>query len=239
MRRTLAGSGRRPISIPVLTAAVRASLREDPGLFQPVAAHFATEAALVAAYRELRDPSPAALDALAASGVRAADVIRLHRATRARLVPDWYDEEDLMVAAVDALSAREVEQVQEGIGAVVVYLPQRLSRATRLRCSPGWRQRRTSWSSPASPETSGPTPRSCRRRSGSVWSSRVIPVGPGRQQRSQQWLRRRTRFFTASDADEEVREAVRAVVDAAPRRHAARPCGHPARQPRAVRPPRP
>ena len=62
---TLAGQGRRPVSTPVLAAAVRAELAEDPGLFAPVAEHPATESALVATYRELRDLSPGALDALA------------------------------------------------------------------------------------------------------------------------------------------------------------------------------
>ena len=63
---SLAATGRRPVSTPVLTAAVRASLTDQPGLFTPVADHPATEAALVAAYRELRDLSSDALDKLAA-----------------------------------------------------------------------------------------------------------------------------------------------------------------------------
>src|SRR5207237_3249628 len=61
----LAGAGRRPVSTPVLAAALRAVLADTPGVFAPVAAHPATETALVAAYRELRDCSEAALDAVA------------------------------------------------------------------------------------------------------------------------------------------------------------------------------
>lgn len=68
----LAGTGRRPVSTPVIAAALRAALTADPGLFAPVAAHPATESALVDTYRELRDVSPQALDALAATGERAA-----------------------------------------------------------------------------------------------------------------------------------------------------------------------
>src|SRR6188472_1506304 len=95
----LAGQGKRPVSTPVLAAAMRAELAADPGLFGPVAEHPATESALVATYRELRDLSPAALDALAAASARAAEVVRIHRATRARLEPAWSDEEDLLAAA--------------------------------------------------------------------------------------------------------------------------------------------
>ena len=75
----LAGQGRRPVSTPVLAAAVRAELAAQPGLFAPVAVHPATESALVSAYRELRDISEAGLDALAACSARAREVVRIHR----------------------------------------------------------------------------------------------------------------------------------------------------------------
>src|SRR4051812_15546342 len=67
----LAGAGRRPVSTPVIAAAIRAALAEQPGLFAPVAGHPATESALVASYRELRELSRGALDAVAATGARA------------------------------------------------------------------------------------------------------------------------------------------------------------------------
>ncbi len=121
----LAADGRRPVSTPVIGAAMRSALSDEPGIFAPVAAHPATETALIGAYRELRDLSPDALDALAAQSRRAADVVRLQRAARQQLEPAWYDEEDLLDAAVAALvddrSAAE-------LGSVVVYLPQRISR---------------------------------------------------------------------------------------------------------------
>src|SRR5688500_15563194 len=49
----LAGTKRRPVSTPVIAAALRTVLTADPGVFAPVAQHPATEAALVAAFREL------------------------------------------------------------------------------------------------------------------------------------------------------------------------------------------
>jgi ATP-dependent helicase/nuclease subunit B len=78
----LAGAGRRPVSTPVIAASLRAALVENPGIFAPVSDHAATETALVAAYRELRDLSPGALDSLARRSKRAADVVRLHRMAR-------------------------------------------------------------------------------------------------------------------------------------------------------------
>ena len=91
-----------------------------------MAGHAATETALIAAYRELRDLSEGALDALARRSERAGDVVRLHRAARARLISDWYDEEDLIDSAIEALRADG--SATAGLGAVVVHLPERLSR---------------------------------------------------------------------------------------------------------------
>ncbi len=100
----LAGQRKRPVSTPVLAAAMRAELAINPGLFEPVKQHPATESALVSTYRELRDLSPAALDALGASSDRAQEVVRLHRAARAQLETAWSDEEDLLVTAAGLAS---------------------------------------------------------------------------------------------------------------------------------------
>lgn len=212
----LAGAGRRPVSTPVLAAAVRRALAADPGLFAAVAEHPATESALVASYRELRDVPSAALDAVAATGRRAADVVRIHRAARAVLVDDWYDEEDLMASAVARLAADGGGP--SGLGTVVIYLPQvvtlhaaGLLRAVaerapvhviagvtggsdadsdvltslgRLALDPG----------PGGPATPSPGGRRVRP---------TLPVSPST-----------TRIASASDADDEVRAAVRAVMDA-------------------------
>jgi hypothetical protein len=103
-----AQAGRRPVSTPVIAVALRAVLTENSGIFSAVAGHPATEAALVAAYRELRDLSPDALTRLAATSERAAEVVRIHRAARARLEATYYDEEDLLDAAVLALDSDRV-----------------------------------------------------------------------------------------------------------------------------------
>ena len=124
--RRLAATGRRPVSTPVLAAAMRTALAGQPGMFAPVAGHAATETALIAAYQELRDLSGPALDALAARSERAADVVRLHTTARDILEPAFYDEEDLLDAATATLREDPVEAAR--LGAVIVYLPERLSR---------------------------------------------------------------------------------------------------------------
>lgn len=115
---TLAAAGRRPTSPPLITAAVRAVLKEAPGVFAPVADHPSTEQALAAAHRELRAVPDAALDAVAACSPRAFDVVRIHRSVRERLFNSWYDEEDLLVAAADAVNSGLVSDT----GPVIVHL---------------------------------------------------------------------------------------------------------------------
>ncbi|MBI2709441.1 MAG: PD-(D/E)XK nuclease family protein [Actinobacteria bacterium] len=203
---TLAGEGRRPVSTPVVTAAVRRALRDGAGVFAAVAEHPATEAALVSAYRELRDLSDGARRAVGAQSRRAADVVRLHDATRAALAPGWYDEQDLMATATRHVAAGAARH----LGRVVVHLPERLSRhaALLLRAVADAGEvvviAGTTGQAGADAEVAsslerlgldlGPPP------AGSLIGSVVAPG--------------RTRIVTTSDADEEVRAAVRAVVDA-------------------------
>ena len=122
----LAGAGRRPVSTPVIAAALRTALEADPGMFAPVAEHPATEMALVQAYRELRDVSPEACELLSSESERASDVVRLHAAARRLLEEEFSDEEDLIGAALEVLGSDQAHRL--GLGSVVVYLPQRLSR---------------------------------------------------------------------------------------------------------------
>ena len=121
----LAAAGRRPVSNPVMAAALRRALREGPGVFGPVAQHAATEEALVAAAVELADLSSGALDALATTSPRAADVVRLFRRARAQLAAGWYDEADLVQSARAAL--RSGDGLGD-VGHLVIHLPQDLTR---------------------------------------------------------------------------------------------------------------
>jgi len=121
----LAAAGRRPVSTAVIAAAVRRVLIEDPGIFAPVREHPSTEEALVNSYRELSELRPASLDTLAATGTRAAEVVRVRRAVRAAVEATWFEEADLMAAAGQAIAAGSA--VTDDLGTVVVYLPQDLS----------------------------------------------------------------------------------------------------------------
>ena len=203
---TLAGQGKRPVSTPVLAAAVRAELTGSPGLFAPVAQHPATESALVATYRELRDLSPGALDALATASDRAREVVRIHRAVRAALEATWSDEEDLLTAATGLAGSGAAAE----LGALVVHLPQRLSQhSARLLAALGEHLPTTVVAGVCGqPEADAEVLASLARlgvREGPPASvGEPAPVDPAR-----------TTIVTTSDADEEVRAAVRAVVDAA------------------------
>jgi ATP-dependent helicase/nuclease subunit B len=118
----LIAQGRRPAVPIVVTAAVRAVLREAPGMLEPVAEHDATVRALVSAHRELRDLSAAALESVAASSPLTADVVRIHRSVVARLADDWYDERDLLEEATTNVG-------QGWNGAAILFLPGELSQA--------------------------------------------------------------------------------------------------------------
>ncbi|HVC71205.1 MAG TPA: PD-(D/E)XK nuclease family protein [Acidimicrobiales bacterium] len=205
----LAGAGRRPVSTPVIAAALRASLAEHPGIFAPVAGHAATETALIAAYRELRDLSDGALDALARRSDRASDVVRLHRAARARLVADWYDEEDLIDSAIEVLRA-EASAVR-GLGAVTVYLPERLSRHGGLLLG-------TVAELGDLVVIAGATGDERADAEVALSVRRIAGDGGERSEGGDPMAAvnaERTRIVTVSDCDEEVRAAVRTIVDAA------------------------
>jgi len=206
----LAEAGRRPVSTPVVAAALRASLEASPGIFGPVATHPSTEAALVSAYRELRDLSAEALDALARQSPRAADVVRIGRAARARLARAWYDEEDLLDAAASAI-ADDPTRVTE-LGAVIAYLPERVTRHgasllkrvaehTDLLVLAG-----TTGDDGADAEVVAAARRLGDETGGDKARSALDPLAAVDP--------KRTRLLTASDADEEVRAGVRAVMEA-------------------------
>ncbi len=199
---SLAAAGRRPVSTPVLAQAVRSVLAAEPGVFDPVAKHPATELALVASTRELAGLTEGALDAVAACSARAADVVRVARQVRTDLAPAWYDEHDLVGAATAAIE--EAADERAAVGPVIVHLLQDLSPAgAGLLQALAQRQpvvvnvgltgnagRRSSTCSPPTPGLASPSTPGSRRTAG--WRPTIVSV---------------------SDPDEEVREAVRQVTD--------------------------
>lgn len=117
--------GRRPLTNPVLAAAVRAALKDVAGDFAAVADHHATHAALVGVYGELSHVGPASLDRIAGASVRGREVVRLFRSVRARL--GFYDEDDLAVAAEARVRAEPSRAGVSGLDQVVWHLPGRLT----------------------------------------------------------------------------------------------------------------
>jgi ATP-dependent helicase/nuclease subunit B len=206
----LSADGKRPVSTPVIAAALRASLAERPGMFAPVAGHEATESALIAAYRELRDLSEGALRSLAGRSDQAADVVRLHRAARARLVAAWYDEEDLIDSAIEVL--RTDGAAVRSLGTVIVYLPERLSRhgGQLLSVVADRGDLVVIAGTTGDARSDADVELSVRRITGGGAQRPSEGIDPMAVVGTE-----RTRIVTVSDCDEEVRAAVRAVVDAA------------------------
>jgi len=123
----LAALGRRPLSTPVVAAAIRGVLREMTTMFSAVSEHPSTERALVRVHRELRDLTSAELSKLAEQSDRAREVVSIHRAAVIRLAPEWYDEFDLFDAATTIVTTRPHLAYERGH--VIVYLPQKITAA--------------------------------------------------------------------------------------------------------------
>lgn len=190
----LAAAGRRPSSIPVTTAAVRAVLAEAPGVFAPVADHPATERALVTAHLELATVPDDALTPVAACSPRAGDVVRIHRRVRDRLAAHWYGEQDLLAAA-----ARVPDRLAEaGRDPVIVHLLQDVSAAAATLLGL-LRPSYVNVGLTGDPDADAPV-LAAHARAG--FEPCAPPIGPARAHH----------VVSASDPDDEVRAAVRLVT---------------------------
>ncbi|MCP5025916.1 MAG: hypothetical protein GY929_06485 [Actinomycetia bacterium] len=108
----------RPLTNPVLGAAVRRALADDPGPFGPVADHHATQAALAALYAELSTVSAAALGRIEQGGAPAS--VRLYRSIAGHL-DGFHDEAALTRAAADR---PHLASALEQFGQLVWFLPE-------------------------------------------------------------------------------------------------------------------
>ena len=198
----LVGSGRRPATAPVMAAAWRRALAEDPGVFAPVAGHPTTVRALVEAHQELRDIDENALSAVNDSDERVgADVARLHRHVVELLAQDWYDTADLRRAAVNVLRAGPGRRAE--LGHVVVFLPQDMS----LGGAALLRELAASGSQQVIAGATG-DPRADR---GVMQAVHRLHAGGGEPPQVRPSVA--TRILHASDADDEVRCVVRLLVE--------------------------
>ena len=119
----LAAAGRSPMSTPVVDLAVGAVLAAEPGPFGPVATHPSTVVALRELHGELRLAGPAARARLATESGRGRQVLRVSDAVTERLEASWYDEADLYAVATAAVQ----QAVPDGLRSLVLHLPQELS----------------------------------------------------------------------------------------------------------------
>ncbi len=113
--------GRKPVSTPVVDVAVRQVVLANPGLYAGVQHHPSTIVALRDLYRELRVAGPGAVTALARTE-RGGEPARVAAEVMRALRTDWYDEGDLLTAA----TARARGDLPDRSSRVVVHLPQRL-----------------------------------------------------------------------------------------------------------------
>jgi hypothetical protein len=114
-------AGRRPLTDPVLAAAVRRALDEAPGVFAPVARHRGTTTAVADACRSLRRLRPAHRAAVGASSSLASEVVRLADAVRAATAARWLDDVDLLLTAAGRIRSGTTDI--GGYGPFVVVLP--------------------------------------------------------------------------------------------------------------------
>jgi RecB family exonuclease len=123
----LAAAGRQPLNHAVRLHAVRVTLLADAGRLAPVVEHPDTLAAVDATMRDLRKATVAARSDLASMGPTPAHAVRLYDALRDATTGDWYDDDDLAEAA--AAAVRDDDPALADVGAAVVHLPRRLSRS--------------------------------------------------------------------------------------------------------------
>ena len=226
----MADQGRRGVSSAVIAAAVRSALRRDPGHFRGVETHPATERALTRAHRELSELDSGQLAALARQSLRARDVVRIHREVAEALAPDFSNEQQLARAAAAAVRARPSE-MQRRLGRVIVFLPQVITRSqAHLLQAVSEVTAATIVAGATGAEDADATVRASLRRLGTDLGPQTgdgasepgraghIVSKPGRAGHGVSEPGRAghgVQALSVSDADDEVRHAVRAVVDAA------------------------
>ena len=119
----LAAAERSPMSTPVVDLAVAAVLARDPGPFRSVASHPSTIVALRQLHTELRLAGEPAYRALEEQSVRGRQASQISRAISATLAARWYDEADLFAHAAEVIDTG----VPDGLDRLIVHLPQELS----------------------------------------------------------------------------------------------------------------
>lgn len=198
----LAAAGRRPVSTPLIDITVREVLRHAPGHYESVADHPSTVTSLRDLHRELRLAGPLGAAALRGASARGREAARVSSMVSERLAAHWFDEADLIAAAIERIRAgeRPFERAVVFLPRVDRGLPADLLRAigdvTDLQVLVEW----TGIESVDAETVDFATAlgASVDPVAGAI---PIVPAG--------------TRVVSTTDADEEVRHAVRQLVDAA------------------------
>lgn len=198
----VAKAGKRPVSTPVLAGAVRAVLGREPGRFEGVHSHPATERSLLKAHRALSETTPETLKKLATTSPRTADVVRVHHAVNDEIGATYSNEQDLVNAAVEAIRAG-VPTLAD-LGPAILFLPQRMNaNQIRLLTALG-RHHELHVIAATTGVAEADTPvRLAIEQLGVEWSPPTSITAPVTD-----------RALSVSDADDEVRHALRSIVGA-------------------------
>ena len=217
----VAKSRRRPISTPVLAGTVRAVLDREPGHFSGVHSHPTTEQSLVKAHRTLSAVPDHKLDGLARRTSLTAEVVRVYRAVNRETAADYYNQRDLVDAAVEVVT-QESDGLTE-LGAPIVFLPQRLNADyARLLTALGQHtELHVIVGATGCTEADEPV-RLAVEQIGAKWSPPSITLSVA------------DRALSVSDADEEVRHALRSIVAASLEGTPPQPLRGPLRKPRPL-----
>lgn len=118
-------TGKRPLSAPILAGAVRAVLNETPGVFEGVHTHPTTERSLVGVHRALSEVPKATLKTLSQLSKRTADVVRVFDAVNQIVETKHSNEQDLIDAAIETISDRSL--ATSAVAPAILFLPQRMN----------------------------------------------------------------------------------------------------------------
>jgi ATP-dependent helicase/nuclease subunit B len=201
----LAADGRSPMSTPVIDLTIAALLSDDPGPFGVVATHPSTVVALRELHAELRLADPVDVSRLRDESLRGRQAVRVSSAIDAALRSQWYDEADLFTEATRAVG----RIVPDGLRNLVLYLPLELSGLAIGFIRALGRQIDVRIVAQLVGDTDADA--DSRRLLDALGALDNCDAGPTGHDASA----RPAAIVSTTDADEEVREAVRLVVDAA------------------------
>ena len=200
----------RGVTSAVIAAAVRTALRKEPGHFRGVDTHPATERALTRAHRELSELDDGQLEKLGCQSPRARDVVRIHRQVTAVLEDRFSNEQQLARAAAASVRANP-STVRDRLGRVIVFLPHSVTRSqAQLLRAVSEAAGITIIAALTGADDADEAVRISLQRLGTDFDANVAPTCGETADISEG-----VRALSVSDSDDEVRHAVRAIVNAA------------------------